>query len=345
MSRRGAGAAEAAAAAANEAARSVDASEAGRVLRAQRDKEPEQQKTVEVERPEPKKNPQAQIEDEIVEAHRARQKEEEDEALKTEPKAEVVETPEPVADAPESSPTEPPPSVPVASAPMVKVKVDGEEFEVAQAEVDEAGGVQAYRMVKAMENRMLQWFQQQMAPKEPQKTPQQAIMEKIDSLRYGTPEESAKAMQEILELSNPRIDQASLEQRTMARMKQSLAVESFKSEFADVVANPILMTAAKAMEQDRLQQGIPQDWNQFYKQLGNELRAVIGPKPSQASPVIEQTQQTSTPSQSDKEARKASNIVNLPQAAARAAAPAETKQKSREDILNEERKARGIPTG
>jgi hypothetical protein len=331
-------------------------------LRAQRDKEPEQQKTVEVERPEPKKNPQAQIEDEIVEAHRARQKEEEEEALKTEPKAEVVETPEPVADAPESSPTEPPPSVPVASAPMVKVKVDGEEFEVAQAEVDEAGGVQAYRMVKAMENRlkkatetaneskrvnaqMLQWFQQQMAPKEPQKTPQQAIMEKIDSLRYGTPEESAKAMQEILELSNPRIDQASLEQRTMARMKQSLAVESFKSEFADVVANPILMTAAKAMEQDRLQQGIPQDWNQFYKQLGNELRAVIGPKPSQASPVIEQTQQTSTPSQSDKEARKASNIVNLPQAAARAAAPAETKQKSREDILNEERKARGIPTG
>jgi hypothetical protein len=365
MSRRTDKMAEAAAAEANQAAVEPvsepinPASEAGRVLRAQRDKP--------VEKPEPvtprhEQNPRNKIYAELVES---RKTEEVAEDKPVEPTPEP--TPEPDAVAPASPPVDPPPSTePVAAAPMVKVKVDGVESEVPQSEIDEYGGVKAYQISKAAENRlnkanetvaqsnrqqaqlmqlMQAAFQRQ---QEPVKTPVQQIQERIDAVRYGTPEESAKAMQEILELSNPRIDQAALEHRTMARMKQTLAVDNFRTEFADVVANPILMTAARSLEQERLQQmqveGRTPDWPVFYRQLGNELRAVIGPKQSQPTPTPQP--ETGNPSQS-KEERKASNIVSLPQASARAT-PKEkeelTPDQARNKALRDMRRARGQPT-
>jgi hypothetical protein len=372
MSRRTEKMAEAAAAEANRAAMepvaepiaesvekpSTDASEAGRVLRAQRDK-PEPPK------PRHEENPRNKIYKEIVES-RLEKAEEPD----TDKPLEVKDTPEvpaPVATPPASPPTEPPPSVePVGVASTVKVKVDGVESEVPQSEIDEYGGVKAYQISKAAENRlnkanetvaqsnrqqaqlmqlMQAAFQRQ---QEPVKTPVQQIQERIDAVRYGTPEESAKAMQEILELSNPRIDQAALEHRTMARMKQTLAVDNFRTEFADVVANPILMTAARSIEQERLQkmqaEGQTPDWPVFYRQLGNELRAVIGPKQSQPTPTPQP--ETGTPSQS-KEERKASNIVSLPQASARAASKEKeelTPEQSRAKAIRDMRRARGQPT-
>jgi hypothetical protein len=95
-----------------------------------------------------------------------------------------------------------------------------------------------------------------------------------------------------------------------------------------------------ALRNERLQQGHPGDWNHFYRSLGNEVRAVM-PKQSQQS--VTQKTPDSTSQASDKEERK-SSIVNLPQAAARAALPEEPKPETRADILNQMRKTRGLPT-
>ena len=239
---------------------------------------------------------------------------------------------------------------------MVKVKVDGEEFEVSQAEVDEAGGVSAYQKGKAADNRLkkaneaiaetrkmqaaiAQWAQSQV-PQKPQETDDQFMASKIDVIRFGTPEESAAALKEVM--SRNRIDPNAVVQQATSVMQQNMALANFKKEFQDVVSNQILLRAAVSLEQERRAKAGPDtDWDTFYRQIGNEVRSVIG-RPSQ--PAVVATQDPGTTSQDSKEARKAS-IVNLPTAAARAALPTEEKPETREDILNKMRKTRGIPTG
>jgi hypothetical protein len=387
VARRGSGAAEAAAAAANEAAKSFQsseaASEAGRVLRAQRDKSDEAPVEPKVEAPKPESrsgpNPQSRKEDELVELHRERVREQEAELAKKaeEPKAEVVETPETVAAAPDTLPvTELPPSVsPVAAAPTVKVKVFGEEFDVPQAEVDEAGGLAVYQKQRAADvqfkkanevmeqarrerEQLMQFYAQhfQTQPR-PQQNAQQIALRKaelLDQMLYsGTTQERLAAYEEMNKLNaQPTVDADQIRQRTLLEFDIKVAANQFKTEFADVLANPDLMQLARFKEQQMMNglRDVPSDWNVHYRKIGNELRALVS-RPTQpaaggAVTTTEQTSQqqaapTSAPT-SAKEARKSSNVVSLPQAAARAPAPAEQKPKTREDILNEERRARGI---
>lgn len=339
----------------------MEASEAGRVLQSQRQPK-EEVESVEpapqsdVPRPAPRNDPRDMAMQEILESRKEQAEEVTEPPVEAapEPAEATVEAPQAVEPAPEAPKT-------------VKVKVDGEEFDVAQAEIDEAGGVPQYRIMRAMENRLkkanetvnetkrnqmalVQYLQQQAyLQQQPKETPEQFMASKIDVIRYGTPEESAAALREVMERSNPRIDQQAIETRTVERMRQSLAVEEFRKEFPEVVANPILMKAATTLENERIaqimQRGETPQWSSLYRQLGNELRSVLG-RPSQSVQPPAQTQeQTGTPSQPDREARKASNVVSLPQAGSRAALPEEPKPKSREDILNEMKKSRGIPTG
>lgn len=339
----------------------MQASEAGRVLQAQRS-EPEvsEKGPANIEPPRPRNEPRRLAMEEIEQRDLQSKADEGVDFKKEEPKAEPKEEPKVEAEAPKveepnkvEQAVETPAVVEPPALETVKVKVDGEEFDVPKAEIEEAGGIPAYRMLRAMENRLkkvnetaaqtkqaqaalAQYIQQQSQP--PQKTPDQLIAEKIDVIRYGTPEESAAALREVLEKSNPRVDQNQITQLAVSKMHQTLAIERFKEEFADVVSNPMLLKLATAVEQERLSHGQVQDWPTFYRQIGNEIRSAI--RPSQPTPT------TGTPSQpsSDKEARKAS-IVNLPTAAARAELPKEEKPETREDVLNSMRKARGIPTG
>jgi hypothetical protein len=271
---------------------------------------------------------------------------------KPEPKVEVKsEIPEPRAEAK----TEAAPPVE-----RVKVKVDGEEFEVSQSEIDDAGGVRAYQTQKAADNRLkkanealaetrktqaaiAQWVQQQ-APKEPTVTDDQFIQSKVDAIRYGTPEESANALKEVLNRANPRIDPQIITQQAVSTMQMHQAIDNFNKEFQDVASNPILYRAAVALKNERWgETSLKTDWNDFYRKIGNEVRSAVGRQPQTNQLAVAPTSDTPSP-QSDKEARKAS-IVNLPTAAARATPPAESKPETREDTLNAMRKARGIPTG
>lgn len=248
---------------------------------------------------------------------------------------------------------------------MVKVKIDGVESEVAQADIDEAGGVTAYQKDKAAENRLAkanqiaaenrqvqaqiaQWIQQNQKPKEPTLSEDQFIASKMDAIRFGTVEESAAAMREVLQRSNPKIDQGAITQNAISEFRRQAAVDSFKKEFQDVVSSPLLTRLAVSLEMERGPQAAADprtDWNDFFRKIGNEIRSVTA-RPSQpgATAVTPATPATGNTSQvSDKEARK-SSIVNLPTATARAALPTESKPETREETLNQMRKARGIPT-
>ena len=266
-----------------------------------------------------------------------------------------VAEPAPETPAPDVKPVETPPAEPIK---MVKVKVDGQEFEVAQTEVDEAGGVTAYQKDKAAENRLrkanetlaesrriqaeiAQWIQQQTKPAV--ETDDQFIASKIDVIRFGTPEESAAALKAVLERS--KIDQNAVTRNAVTIMQRNLALDIFKKEFQDVASNPDLLRLAVFLENELIPQAGPNlDWQNFYRSIGNRVRSVVGrPSQSATTPTAAPTSDTPSPA-SDKEARKAS-IVNLPVAAARAELPKEEKPETREDVLNQMRKSRGIPTG
>lgn len=239
----------------------------------------------------------------------------------------------------------------------VKVKVDGEEFDVPEAEVTEAGGLKSYQMQKASENRLkkateaanqARASQEQMAkllqahtasqqPQAPKQSDQEFIAAKLDAVRFGTPQESAQAFQEVIQRLTPKpLDQQAVIAQATNQMRHDQAVSQFDSEFADVSKNPMALKLAIALRGERLaalDKGAQVDWPTFYRTIGTDVRNAFGLRPSQPTKQTDTT--AGTPSQpSEKEARKAS-IVNLPTASARAALPKEEKELSPE----EERKA------
>ena len=312
-------------------------------------------------RPEPRNDPRRLAMEEIEERHeRTRAEEMNPSEEPQEPQAELeAETP-----AEPETPTEPAAPEPIKT---VRVKVDGEEFDVPEADVLEAGGVPIYQRERAAENRLrkanealaetkrvqaeiAQWaqkqVQQQPAPAKPTVT--QLLHDNIDTIRWGTPEESAAALQKVIELANPQLDPRAISNYAVTQIQKQNAVEKFKDEFSDVVANPLVLKLAITLENERLAELTktgqpPADWVQFYRAIGNEARSVMG-RQSQAAPATPVSSDSTSQPAVDKEARKAS-IVTLPTAAARAALPEAPKPETRDDVLNAMRKARGIPTG
>lgn len=274
-------------------------------------------------------------------------KEEVKEEIKDEPKVEA-----PVETKVEETP-------PIETPKTVRAKVDGEEFDVPAEEVEEYGGIKAYQIQKAAENRLkktnealaetrraqaefMEFLKASQKPKEPEVTDDQYIAERIDKMRFGTPEESAQAIKEILHRANKPLDQNAIIEQATNRFRHDQAVSQFDTEFQDIVTNPLLLRLVVSLRNERIPQLKGQvDWTQFYRTIGNEVRGVAG-KPT--SITATQSTTSGTPSQqSDKEARKAASVVSIPTAAARAAPPQEEKPETRQDLIREMRKKRGLP--
>jgi len=265
----------------------------------------------------------------------------------------VAETPTPEAPTPEpAAATEPE---------MVTVKIDGEEQTVTKADVDALGGVAAYQIHKAAEKRLAQanHEKQEMAklleqarvmfesakPKEPVKPPEELLKEKIQQIQFGTPEEAAQAMQEILTSNTKQVDPNQVAAQVMTRIQQNTAAQQFAQRNQDILQNPVLVKLALVLEGDKLRKSPPSDWNRFYSDLEAEFRNAIG-KPVTTQPPSSSTPQSGQPtSDLDAKLSRKDNIVNLPTAAARVAAPEPDKPLSREDRLNQLRTARGQPVG
>lgn len=381
MSRRSGSAAEAAASAASEAARVLQ--QRSQEVKAETREAPPQE-TPEVRLDDSKierlrqNRTHPRVMDEIVRSRPGYKEEEaepkveakEDPAPKPEQKAEPAPEPAKEAEAPPVAEQAPPPAPePIKT---IRVKVDGDEFDALESDVTAAGGIHAYQREKASENRLKKanealaeaqrlkaqladWAAQQQAaakPKEPEVTDDEFLKSKVDALRFGSAEESAAALREILHRTNKPVDQNALIEAAAAKIKHDAAVAEFDREFSDLVSNPFLLDAVNAQRIKRIQQmrqeGVKGqiDWKDFYFKIGHDLRNAIGrpSQPSQASAAGAVT--TGHPSQgtSDKEARKAS-IVNLPAAAARAEAPKEEVPETREQIIQGMRRARGLPVG
>ena len=351
------------------------ASDAARVLQARQQEtkaekvekaEPKVEANEPESRPDPRGDPERvkarnPIRAASMESIRAARGEKEPEVVENEKEPPKVEQP---VSAAQQTPADIQPEKPADAAaapaePKIKVKIDGEESEVLQSEIDEYGGVKAYQISKASENRLkkanetlaqakqmqetLAQFARQQMPKEPEVSDAQFIASKLDAIRFGTPEEGAAALLEIQQRSNPRIDQNMLINQAITHMGYQSAVKQFNEEFKDIVSQPELREWVLFKAQSRMSQLPPDksqvDWSDFLRRIGNEVRNVVG-KPSQPASV---PQTTGTPSMvsSDREERK-SSIVNLPTAAARATPPEETKPETREESLNRMKKARGI---
>lgn len=252
-----------------------------------------------------------------------------------------------------------------AEAPKtVKVKIDGVEEEVPQATIDEYGGVKPYQLSKAAENRLskakeiadenrktqahladIAKLLIQSTPKKDEPTDDQLILSKVDVIRFGTAEESAAALKEVLARTHQRIDPNEIMLRTMLAVQKQQAVVKFKNEFADIVGNPLLFRLAVSLEQEEMQKlGSVQgtiDFNEVYNRIGNQIRGAI---PRQSQPKADPQKPNDNTSQlADKEARKTSIMEPLKAAAARAAPPAEEKPETREDSIKRMKKARGLP--
>jgi len=307
----------------------------------------------------PKRNDtRSRIMEEIVESRKGAQQEE--------PPAEVEVKPEPEPE-PVKAETQPEPRVEpqgLAKPAMTRVKVDGEEYDAPTEEVEAYGGVRAYQTQKAAENRLkkqnevlaeIRKMQSDLAeqlkltqkPKEPEFNLRQMIVDKVDQLRFGTQDEAAATLEEIiqkaLQAAHKPVDQNQIIEQATGRFWHDQAVKQFDSEFQDIVTNPDLLQLVVFKRNNKLAQsrGAPQDWNQFYRAIGNEVRALVG-KPTSQQQV--QSTTSGTPSQqSTKEERKASAAVSIPAASSRAAPPPAEKPQTRADVLKEMRQKRGLP--
>lgn len=276
---------------------------------------------------------------------------------------------------PPETPPETPPEPVVEEPPKVetvRVKVDGEEFDAPKDEVDAYGGIRAYQIAKANENRLKKTnesvaevkkllAQMQAAsvatPPQPQVSDTQFVQSKLDAIRYGTPEEASAALLEIQQRGRPNINPMEIVSQASVQIKHDMAYAKFRTDFADVMANPMLAKLVHLQFTESLapyvQSGHP-DWqklSQFdfsseFTKIGNQVKSALLPRPSQPT---QPSTTASPPSQpSEKEARKAS-IVNLPTAAARATPPAEDKPLSPEEerlaAIAAANKARGKQVG
>ena len=373
------------------AAAAAAASEAGRVLQAQRGRqaepspepapepapEPRADKSPPADKPLPvaKNDARDNAMDEIL-ARRAEQPAEEPPEAEAPPKPEIQPDPppptmedmmagskfspaEPAADAPPEVTPEAPPVIE-----YVRVKVDGEEMDAPKADVEEAGGVRAYQIQRASENRLakanealaeakrvqaaiMAQAQAVANPPPPKVSDDEFIAQRLDLIRYGAPAEAAKAWAEIQGRSAaPPVDHNALVSEAVNRINMQNAAATFNNEFKDLVQDHDLDQIVKsrlANSMRGVQPGQYIDWTEHLRKIGTEVRQKFGRQPQPATPAATSAT-TGNPSLVSREARKAS-IVNLPTAASRADVPKEPKPETREEMFADLRKARGFQNG
>ena len=279
-----------------------------------------------------------------------------------EPTAKEEPRPDPTPTATAVEPAATAVEAPPAPAPeFVEVKIDGEVRSVAKDEVEEYGGVRPYQIAKAQEKRlaeanryaqemgnMFRQFQAQVQkPAEPQQKPEEKLGEIATKLQLGTPDEARQALTELKELVAPKaIDPQAIAMQAYMLNRVTEAENRFVADNKDLIDNPmikqmIIVEKDRRLNQFRQQNQLPNDWNAFYTSLATDVRAALG-RPPIATTASQQPAVQPTSGLAEKSARKA-DIVALPTAASRAAAPEAEKPLTRDELLARARKARGQP--
>lgn len=235
----------------------------------------------------------------------------------------------PVAEAP----AEPEPEAPKGPE-MVKVKVEGHEYDVPKEQVDAEGGLEFYQK-RAAANLIFQRAKQRedeanrilaeaKNKPQPQSTEQQnPVAQLIEAIRFETdPVKAAEAVTKLV--AQTTLTQPQVMGLVQQHIEADRAVSKFRSDFPEIAKDPLLFQMAVSLENQARQSGNTESNEVLHQKIGKFLSEKYV-KPSG--------------DMSDKKEKK-SNIVNIPQAKAKATPPEAPKEPTVAEIIAQERKAR-----
>lgn len=264
---------------------------------------------------------------------------EESKVAEPEPEAEVQEEqeqPETDEQEPEVETDTPEPEKPKN---VRKLKVDGQEVDVEEEKIIEAG-IRALQKESAADKRLEEATRllrevearQQAVQQQPVQQEQPSI--KLDAqtiawaLEHGDEEQKAYAVSQLLGRNEATPEQIyqSVEQKVLDTVDFRNASDWFFSEYPDIVKDPNLATLAAAEENRLRAMGDNRPRKELYKAIGDSLRTWRG------GPKVESL---------EVKKEKKSKIVNIPSASARKVEPEEPPEPSASEVIAEMRKARG----
>jgi HPt (histidine-containing phosphotransfer) domain-containing protein len=238
---------------------------------------------------------------------------------------------------PEKTAVEPEKEAPAEK--MITVKVDGQEMQVPESQVLEAG-IRYVQKDKAADRRLdeatrlLRTAQEAAAPKKEEKPlPDMDEAELANRIRNGTDEEAQEAMRILKgrQQATPEEITQAVEGRVLMKIDHQNAISWFQNEYKEIVSDPYLLNIAIAEEARLRNSGDERPFKEVYQDVGESIRKKLqewkGGKPSVS---------TST----SKQERK-SEITNLPAASVRQQQKEQPKPKTTAQTIEEMRKARG----
>ena len=172
-------------------------------------------------------------------------------------------------------PAEPEPT----PAPKVKIKVNGRELELTQEEL-----IARAQKVEAADE-YLRLAKERV--KEPVNTPtvpsQEDLQRRQDeedqalvrALQMGTVDEATDAIRKIREQStraNPSLSRDDVVKTFDDRLAFQTAIQTFRTEYKDLVADPMLHKLVLERDEQLLQQGDTRPYIERYTEIGNEIR-------------------------------------------------------------------------
>lgn len=218
---------------------------------------------------------------------------------------------------------------------VVKIKVDGEEREVPEEKIVDAG-IRAMQKESTADKRLeeatrlLREIEQKYAqPK--QETPSQEWDDQTIAyaLEHGTEEQKAYAVSQLRGRNHATPEEVAqiAEARVLDKVDFREASDWFLSEYKDIAGDPYLAQLAVVAEQRARATGDKRSRKELYKSIGEDIRKWKGGI-------------TATDSFKEKTENK-SKIVNLPAASVKKTEPQEAKPKTPSEVIAEMRKARG----
>ena len=203
--------------------------------------------------------------------------------------------PEPIPDtslAPEPAPEPAPATEPAPAADYVTVKVNGKTLDVPKEDVENAGGVAAYQVLRAAEERLdlakeaerratalgdelEQRLQALPAPNggQPTSVSREEITDIADDLFYGDKEAKEAALAKILEgQRNTSADPAQIEATIARTLAKQSAIEQFKTDYPELWGDDQLMEIVYNKDDEKRARNPNQSFTDRYNEIGTEVR-------------------------------------------------------------------------
>jgi hypothetical protein len=253
---------------------------------------------------------------------------------------------------PEEKQAEEKPLEPVQEHPQAKtykLKVNGVEREFTEEQmVERARKVEAadeyLREAARLKREAEQLNTREVPPRESGRTEADLLEERralVRAIQMGDEEEAMAALEKLQQPQRPALNAEELARTVDERLTFNDAINRFKSEYADVLSDPVLRNLALSTDQSLVAKGDKRGYWERYKAIGDDIRAW---RSGLVKPAAEE--QPAAPDQSaDRQQRKAA--APQPPKPANSRAPAAAREDEGEEdpreVIANIAKARGGP--